>query len=95
MALSAAVSTISMSQTLRTSFEGSAGILLCKVQQLFPLAANRGKRTIAQLESDYDGTGRGNGGAGHAMAKAKVKVKVAKEEVVVAVAEAVEEGAAK
>jgi len=36
--------------------------LLHKVQQLFPLMANHRKRTIAQLEADYDGTGRGNGG---------------------------------
>jgi len=61
-ALAAAVSTISMSQALRTSFEEAAGILLREVQRLFPLAANRGKRTIAQMDADYDGTGRGGGG---------------------------------
>jgi len=64
MALATAVSMISMSQTLWTSFKEAVGILLCKVQQLFSLVANCGKRTIAQMEADYDGSGRGSGG-GH------------------------------
>jgi len=61
-ALAAAVSTISMSQALWTSFEEAAGILLREVQHLFPLAANCRKRTIAQMDADYDGTGHGSGG---------------------------------
>jgi len=48
--LPAAVLMVSMLQALWSSFEEAAEILLCKVQQLFPLAANHGKRTIAQLE---------------------------------------------
>jgi len=60
--LAAAVSTISMSQALQTSFEEAAGILLRKVQRIFPLAANRGKRTIAQLESEQDGSQGGKKG---------------------------------
>ena len=75
--LAVAVSTISMLQTLRSSFEEAAGILLHEVQQLFPQAANRGKRTIAQLETNQDqsqganmagkigGKGRGHGGRGN------------------------------
>jgi len=60
-ALSAAVSTISMSQSLHTSFEEAAGILLREVQRIFPLAANRGKRTIAQVDANHDGSGKGSG----------------------------------
>jgi len=38
--LAAAMSTISMSHALRSSFEEAAGILLREVQRLFPIAAN-------------------------------------------------------
>jgi len=41
--LAAAVLTISMLQALQTSFEEAAGILLCKVQQIFPLQPTKGR----------------------------------------------------
>jgi len=43
MALAAAVSTISMSQTLCTSFKEAAGILLCEVQHIPPSQPTAGK----------------------------------------------------
>jgi len=49
-ALAAVVSTISMSQALQTSFEEAVGILLHKMQHLFPLMAIHGKRTITQMD---------------------------------------------
>jgi len=68
--LASAISNISMTATLRPSFEETANILLREVQRIFPLAANKGKRTIAQMEADHDNSrtigaaGRGRGGRG-------------------------------
>jgi len=72
MALATAVSMLSMLQTLQTSFKEAAGILLHEVQCLFPLAANHGKRTIAQMEANYNGSGRGSGG-GHGGGKGRLQ----------------------
>ena len=52
-------------------FEEAVGILLCEVQCIFPLTASQGKRTIAQLQAEYDsppnqgGPGQLNPGCGH------------------------------
>jgi len=43
-----------MTTTLQSSFKETSNILLHKVQQIFPLAANKGKKTIAQMETDHD-----------------------------------------
>ncbi len=46
MALAAAVSTISMSQSLHTSFKEAAGILLREVQHIFPSQPTAGKELL-------------------------------------------------
>jgi len=67
---SSAISNISMMAALQSSFEEATNILMREVQQLFPLAANKGKQTIAQMEAEHDithtigATGCGRGGRG-------------------------------
>jgi len=70
--LASAISNISMSVMLWPSFKEAANILLREVQRIFSLAANKGKRTIAQMDANHDdlhtigATARGRGGRGQA-----------------------------
>jgi len=51
VSLASAISNISMMAALWSSFKEATNILMREVQQLFPLAANKGKQTIAQMAS--------------------------------------------
>jgi len=73
--LALAISNISMMAMLRPLFKETTNILLREVQQIFPLAANKGKQTITQMEANHDNLhtigaaghsrgGRGQGGGG-------------------------------
>ncbi len=72
VSLASAISNISMMATLRSSFKEATNILMREVQHLFPLAAKKGKHTIAQMEAEHDithtigaaGHGRGRRGCG-------------------------------
>jgi len=68
VSLTSVISNISMTTALQSSFKETSNILLCEVQQIFPLATNKGKRTITQMETNHDNSWMvgvfGCGGAG-------------------------------